>query len=150
MERSRNWPELQVTDMKNPRYTNCKHLYPYHIVKIWKHSVERCDCGAQSNEIFPRCWVTWPGPVTWPDLTWCWNFHTMCGKDVETGVPKTAALRAAVFLLSPKNLRGCLNTPPSCGFSANQIQSSLRARHSNHGNLGNERYAQGDWLTRCL
>ena len=36
----------------------------------------------------------------------------MCGKDVGTGVPKTAALGAAVFLLFPKNLRGMSKHPP--------------------------------------
>ena len=36
----------------------------------------------------------------------------MCGKDIWnwTGIPKTAALRAAVFQISVKNLKGCSNT----------------------------------------
>ena len=50
--------------------------------------------------------ITWCYLVTWPWVTWIRNFHKVCGKDVWTTVPKTAALRAAVFQLSAKILRG--------------------------------------------
>ena len=42
------------------------------------------------------------------------NFETMCGKDEWTATPSAAALRAAVFALSAKNLRGGggKSTPP--------------------------------------
>ena len=46
----------------------------------------------------------------------------MCGKDAQTGVPKTAALRAAVFEISAKNRRGgCSNTPPPGPARVNTI-----------------------------
>ena len=40
------------------------------------------------------------------------NFETMCGKDEWTAIPSAAALRAAVFALSAKNLGGGGNQPP--------------------------------------
>ena len=44
------------------------------------------------------------------------NFETMCGKDEWTAIPSAAALRAAVFALSAKNLRGGGGNqpPPGC------------------------------------
>ena len=40
------------------------------------------------------------------------HFETMCGKDEWTAIPSAAALRAAVFALSAKNLRGGGNQLP--------------------------------------
>ena len=109
MERSRNWPDLRSPIWK---IRDTRIVSTYTRIILWKSGNIRLRAvTVVRNQTFSGGWVTWPGPVTWPDLTWCWNFHTICGKDVGTGVPKTAALRAAVFLLSPKNLRGCLNTP---------------------------------------
>ena len=39
-------------------------------------------------------------------MIWGQNFGTICGIDVGIGIPNFAALRAAVFQLSAKNLRG--------------------------------------------
>ena len=38
--------------------------------------------------------------------------HTICKIDVVTGMQNLAALRAAVFPLSARNLRGAENNPP--------------------------------------
>ena len=60
-------------------------------------------------------WVTWPDLVTWPHMALGLNFHKSCGKDGGKVGENPAALRAAVFSLSSKNLRGggAFKRPPS-------------------------------------
>ena len=41
------WPE--VTDIKNPRYTNCRYLCPYCTPRVSKSSDQRCVFGTMSN-----------------------------------------------------------------------------------------------------
>ena len=58
-------------------------------------------------------WVTWPDLVTWPNMALGRNFHKSCGKDRGKVGENPAALRAAVFSLSSKNLGGGgVQTPP--------------------------------------
>ena len=45
--------------------------------------------------------------MIWPWVTWFWNFHKLCGRDVWTCVPRHR------FYISAKNLRGCSNGPPA-------------------------------------
>ena len=54
----------------------------------------------------------WPDLVTWPLVTWGWNFYTRCQIQLWAGTEKMAALRAAVFPLSAKNRRGGHFLPP--------------------------------------
>ena len=57
-------------------------------VSLWLPEICSCDTVAS----FSRGMVIWPGLVTWPNATWGKNFGTcMCGKNVGTWVPKTAA-----------------------------------------------------------
>ena len=49
-------------------------------------------------------------------VVWGQNLHTICGIDVGIGMPNFAALGAAVFELSAKNLRGGrIPAPPPVG-----------------------------------
>ena len=104
MERSQNWPDLR-SPISKFRYicfidtgTNINH---------WKFQGNRSvSVALTSVQTFLWGEVTWRDLVTWPWVTWVWNFHKVCGKDVWTAVPKTA-----------KNLKGggCSNTPPRPG-----------------------------------
>ena len=56
--------------------------------------------------------------VTWALVTWIRHFHNMCGNDVWTDMPKTAARNAAVFLdIREKSLGGRKNAPHHPGAS---------------------------------
>ena len=41
------WPK--VTDIKNPKYTNCRHLCPYCAMRVSKSSDHWCAFGTMSN-----------------------------------------------------------------------------------------------------
>ena len=71
MSRSRNWPDLRATNIKNPRYTSCSNYWPHQFLKVWKHWVQDCDCGRVSkllNCVLRWRHLTWPGDLTWYDL----------------------------------------------------------------------------------
>ena len=106
------WPWVFINI---PRYTFYRYWYGYQSLNVSRWSVIRCSSDEHSNLFWGE--VTWRDLVTWPWVTWVRNFHKVCGKDVWTAVPKTVALRAAVFQLSAKNLKGgCSNTPrPGAG-----------------------------------
>ena len=55
--------------------------------------------------------VTWPDLVTWPYMTQDRKFHKCCQKMGDKVDENPAAMRAAVFLLSAKNRKGCSNPP---------------------------------------
>ena len=110
MERSQNWPDLRSPISK---FRDIRFIDTGTDINRWKfQSVTWCSYDENSKFFWGE--VTWSDLVTWPWVTWVRNFHKVCGKGVWTAVPKTAALRAAVFQLSSKNLRGggCSNTPP--------------------------------------
>ena len=106
------WP--LVTDIKNPRYKSHRYWYGYQSLKVSRWSVIRCSYDEHLNF---WCEITWRGLLTWPWVTWFWNFHQVCGKDVWTGVSKTAARSAAVFYIYFRKAWGeCSNTPgPGAG-----------------------------------
>ena len=105
------WPE--VTDIKNPRYTFCRHCdliifrkfhnFPWNIVAVARW---------ESYFVVVSLDLTW-----WPDLTWPWaEIFTKVAEKMGGKVGENpAALRAAVFSLSSKNPRGGgrSNAPPS-------------------------------------
>ena len=74
-------------------------------------SLKHCSRGAM-GKLFCS-WVTWPDLVTWPHMALGRNFHKSCGKMGGKVDENPAALRAAVFSLSSKNLRGGRSNPPS-------------------------------------
>ena len=79
------WP--WVTHIKISRYTFYRCCYGCQSLNVSRWSVIRCSY----DEHFLLGEVTWRDLVTWPWATWVWHFPNMCGKDVWTGVPKTAA-----------------------------------------------------------
>ena len=72
----RTWPD--VSDIRIPRYTRCRYQLVYQILGFSNISLHHCGCGTIAN--FFGDWVTWPGLVTWPDVTWSQNFHKGCEK----------------------------------------------------------------------
>ena len=89
-----------------------RYCYGYQSLKVSRQSFCRCSFDEHSKFLWGE--DTWRDLVSWPCVTWVWNFHNICGKDVWQGVPKTAALRPAVFWQSGKNRRG-LSSPPPIG-----------------------------------
>ena len=79
------WP--WATDIKkNPRYTNCRYLVVYQILKVSNLSLH--FCGRDAIGTFFGGGVTWPDLVTWPWVTWTYNFQESCGTVVRTAVQK--------------------------------------------------------------
>ena len=59
------WPK--VTDIKNPKYTNCRHLRPYRTLRVSKSSDHWCAFGTMSNfekRNLRSGHLMWPGGVT--------------------------------------------------------------------------------------
>ena len=59
------WPK--VTDIKNPKYTNCRHLCPYCTLRVSKSSDHWCAFGTMSNfekRNLRSGHLMWPGGVT--------------------------------------------------------------------------------------
>ena len=59
------WPK--VTDIKNPKYTNCRHLCPYCTLRVLKSSDHWCAFGTMSNfekRNLRSGHLMWPGGVT--------------------------------------------------------------------------------------
>ena len=99
----------KVTDIKNPKYTNCRHLCPYCTLRVPMSSDRWCAFGTMSN--FEKCnlrsgHLMWPGGVTFGVIGSSFFFLEMCQIVGWTAMANLAALCAAVFSLSAKNLRG--------------------------------------------
>ena len=105
------WP--QVTDIKNPKYTNCWYPCPLTICQVWNLSDKNSGLDTIANIFGGR--VTKLDLVTWPDVTWGQNFNTESRIDVREGMQNFAALRAAVFSPDAKNRRGGQKWPPPPG-----------------------------------
>ena len=103
------WP--LVTDIKNPRYTSCRH---HDCMKRRRFETNRISSVTTAQPQSETRFLLWPDLVTWPLVTWGWNFYTRCQIQLWAGTEKMAALRAAVFPLSAKNRRGghFLSPPP--------------------------------------
>ena len=105
----------QVNDIKNLKYTNCRHLCPYCTMRVSKSSDHWCALGTMSNfekRNLRSGHLIRPGHVTFGVSGS--SFLEMCQSVGWTAIANLAALRAAVFSLSAKNLTGGggWNQPP--------------------------------------
>ena len=112
MGRSQKWPDLRspISKIRDRRFVGTDHLiifqkfhnFPWNIVAVTR---------LESYFVVGSLDLTW-----WPDLTWHWVeiFTKVAEKMGDKVGENPAALRAAVFLLSSKNLRrgGRSNAPP--------------------------------------
>ena len=111
MGRSQKWPDLRspISKIRDIRFVGTNdliifrkfHNFPWNIVAVAR---------LESYFVVGSLDLTW-----WPDLTWHWVeiFKKVAKKMGGKVGENPAALRAAVFLLSSKNLRGGRsNAPP--------------------------------------
>ena len=114
MGRSQKWPDLRspISKIQDIRFVGTDdliifrkfHNFPWNIVAVARWE-SYCVVGSLD--------LTW-----WPDLTWPWaEIFTKVAEMMGGKVGENpAALRAAVFSLSSKNLRGGRsNAPPPAG-----------------------------------
>ena len=130
MGRSQKWPDLRspISKIQYIRFVGTDdliifrkfHNCPWNIVAVarWK-----------SYFVVGSLDLTW-----WPDLTWPWaEIFTKVAEKMGGKVGENpAALRAAVFSLSSKNLRGGggrSNAPPPAGRGLN-VKHLANAHHS--------------------
>ena len=104
MGRSQKWPDLRspISKIRDIRFVGTNHLiifrkfhnFPWNIVAVAR---------LESYFVVGSLDLTW-----WPDLTWHWvEIFTKVAEKMGGKVGENpAALRAPVFLLSSKNLRG--------------------------------------------
>ena len=110
MGRSQKWPNLRslISKIQDIRFVGTDdlilfrkfHNFPWNIVAVARW---------ESYFVVGSLDLTW-----WPDLTWPWaEIFTKVAEKMGGKVGENpAALRAAVFSLSLKNLRGGVQTPP--------------------------------------
>ena len=110
MGRSQKWPDLRspISKIQDIRFVGTDdliifrkfHNFPWNIVAVVRW---------ESYFVVGSLDLTW-----WPDLTWPWaEIFTKVAEKMGGKVGENpAALRAAVFSLSSKNLRGGVQTPP--------------------------------------
>ena len=110
MGRSQKWPDLRspISKIRDIRFVCTDeliifgkfHNFPWNIVAVAR---------LKSYFVVGSLDLTW-----WPDLTWHWvQLFTKVAEKMGGKVRENpAALRAAVFSLSSKNLRGGVQTPP--------------------------------------
>ena len=114
MGRSRNWHDLRSPNIKNPKYTNCRHLCPYCTPRVSKSSDHCCAFGTMSNfekRNLRSGHLMWPGGVTFGvigssffgNVSNCWL----------NSYAKFGGARRRRFSLSAKNLRGGGGYPPA-------------------------------------
>ena len=111
MGRSQKWPDLRspISKIQDIRFVGTDdliifrkfHNFPWSIVAVARW---------ESYFVVGSLDLTW-----WPDLTWSWaEIFTKVAEKMGGKVGENpAALRAAVFSLSSKNLRGAFKRPPS-------------------------------------
>ena len=110
MGRSQKWPDLRspISKIRDIRFVGTGdlimfrkvHNFPWNIVAVAR---------LESYFVVGSLDLTW-----WPDLTWYWvEIFTQVVEKMGGKVGENpTALRAAVFSLSSKNLRGGVQTPP--------------------------------------
>ena len=110
MGRSQKWPDLRspISKIQDIRFVGTDdliifrkfHNFPWNIVAVAR---------LESYFVVGSLDLTW-----WPDLTWhgVEIFTKVAEKMGDKVGENPAALRAAVFLISSKNLRGGVQTPP--------------------------------------
>ena len=114
------WPK--VTDIKNSKYTNCRHLCPYCAMRVSKSSDHWCAFGKMSNfekRSLRSGHLMRPGHVTFGVIgSSFFGNVSNCG---WIAMANLAALRAAVFSVSAKNRTGGggLKSPPPAGARVN-------------------------------
>ena len=113
MGRSQKWPDLRspISKIQDIRFVGTDdliifrkfHNFAWNIVAVAR---------LESYFVVGSLDLTW-----WPDLTWHWAeiFTKVAEKMGDKVGENPAALRTAVFLLSSKNLRGGVQTPPPAG-----------------------------------
>ena len=100
------WPK--VTDIKNLKYTNYRHLCPYCAMRVSKSSFHWCAFGKMSNfekHSLRSGHLMRPGHVTF-EVIGSSFFRKCCQIVGWIATANLAALRAAVFSLSAKNCKG--------------------------------------------
>ena len=110
MGRSQKWPDLRspISKIRDIRFVGTDdliifqkfHNFPWNIVAVAR---------LESYFVVGSLDLTW-----WPDLTWSWvEIFTKVAENMGGKVGENpAALRATVFSLSSKNLRGAFKRPP--------------------------------------
>ena len=67
LARVKNWLEIKI-----PRYTFYRYGCPYQLLKVSYWYLKNCSHGEILNIFVGR--FTWPDLVTWPEMTFGWNF----------------------------------------------------------------------------
>ena len=126
MGRSQKWPDLRspISKIRDIRFVGTDHL-----IIFWKfHKFPRnivAVARLESYFVVGSLDLTW-----WPDLTWHWvEIFTKVAEKMGGKVGENpAALRAAVFSLSSKNLRGGgrSNAPPPSRARVNLTRLPVR------------------------
>ena len=110
MGRSQKWPDLRspMSKIRDIHFVGSDNLiifrqfhnFPWNIVAVAR---------LESYFVVGSLDLTW-----WPDLTWHWDeIFTKVAEKMGSKVGENpAALRAAVFSLASKNLRGAFKRPP--------------------------------------
>ena len=127
MGRSRNWADPRsVSDIKKIRDAQGTRR------KSWKFQIfiSITVIITRLQSFFFRGGVTWPDPVTSPEVTWTQNFQESCGTDVRTAMLKTAMLRADVLVLPQKpHPRG---SPPPPTLESDMLGASDHKGQNNY------------------
>ena len=92
MVRSRNWPDLwwQISNIRDIQVVGI-----YELMKRWRFETNRISSVATAQpQSETRFWL-WHDLVTWPLVTWGWNFYTRCQIQLWAGTEKMAAARCA-------------------------------------------------------
>ena len=116
------WP--QVNDIKNPKYTNRRHLCPYCTMRVSKSSDHWCALGTMSNfekRNLRSGHLIRPGHVTFGVSGS--SFFWKCVKLLAEQLWQIWRRYAPPFSpLSTKNLTGGWNQPPPAGARVNTEQ----------------------------
>ena len=139
MGRSQKWPDLRspISKIRDMRFVGTGdliifrkfHNFPWNIVAVAR---------LESYFVVGSLDLTW-----WPDLTWHWvEIFTKVAEKMGGKVGENPeALRAGVFSLSSKNLRGGVQTPPPPPSRAGDIlaygSSGWLSGHLRAGEIGN-------------
>jgi len=113
--------------LKNPRYTNCRVLWPHQILKVEKWSTTNCGCGTISKYVWG--WVTWTDLGQWPNLWSGWNFHTTCRIDEGTGTENLAKIVRTVLAALHFFSRCDLKIRCSVQHVMNRLLSKIIGKH---------------------
>ena len=97
--RSRNWPDLwwQISKIRDIKVVGI-----YDLMKRWRFETNWISSVATAQpQSQTRFWL-WPDLVTWPLVTWGWNFYTMCLIQLSAGTKKRRRCAPPFFRYSRK------------------------------------------------